>query len=122
MNTFNLSLYQIIIPLICLYILFRIVKHYRRGVYTPGILILGIILWGGIALISLFPNFSNEITKITGIKSNVNAVIFLAILILVLLVFRLSLQIEYLKRDITNLVREDSIKDFLQKFTITEGK
>ena len=109
----NISIYQIFIPLFCIYILFRVILHYRRGTYTLGILIMGILLWGGIALLALFPTLSNGVTKVTGIKSNIDAVVFLALLVLFLFIFRLSLQMEYLRRDITNLVREDALREFM---------
>ena len=89
----SLSIYQIIVPILSLYILFRILKHYRRGVYTIGIMILGTILWGGIAIVAGFPQVTDQLTRFTGLKSNVNALVFASILILILLVFHLSLKL-----------------------------
>jgi hypothetical protein len=69
-----------------------------------------IIIWGGMATIVLFPNFSNVLADIIGIEGNINAVVLTGFILVFLMVFKLLSAIERLEQQITALTRKDALK------------
>jgi len=62
-------------------------------------------------VLAIIPNeISDSIAKILGFKSNINAIIFVALGMLFLLVFYLSSSIERLEAKITMLIRKQAIE------------
>ena len=71
-----------------------------------------VIFWLTIMLLAVVPNeISFKIADLLGFKSNVNAIIFVALGLLFLLVFYLSSTIERLENQITELVRKMALED-----------
>jgi len=69
-------------------------------------------------ILAIIPNeISDSIAKILGFKSNINAIIFVALGFLFLIIFYLSSTIERLETKITNLIRKQAIesKEFEEK-------
>jgi len=61
-------------------------------------------------ILAIIPNeISDSMAKLLGFKSNINAIIFVALGFLFLLVFYLSSTIERLEAKITNLIRKQAI-------------
>ena len=48
-----------------------------------------IIVWGGMALVAIYPDFTRVLAKIIGIEGNINAVILTGFLLIFLLIFKL---------------------------------
>ncbi len=70
-------------------------------------------LWSGFwiasAVLVLRPEFASAFASLLGVGRGVDAVIYLAILGLFYLVFRVFLRIDKIERDITLLVRKESL-------------
>jgi len=61
-------------------------------------------------VLAIIPNeISDSIARLLGFKSNINAIIFVALGLLFLFVFYLSSTIERLEAKITNLIRKQAI-------------
>jgi hypothetical protein len=78
-------------------------------------LVTRVIVWGGMATIVLFPNFSNTLAKIIGIQGNINAVILTGFILVFLMIFKLLSAIERLEQQISVLTRKDALSDIKQQ-------
>ena len=71
-----------------------------------------LVFWTFILLIALFPDLITDfIANILGFKSNINALIFLALGILFFMNFRLIQTINKLERKLTKLVRSKALDE-----------
>jgi len=102
-----LEVYQLIAPALSLYYIYRIVvelRHRRKFIFTNFIW-LG--FWSVIAVLGVVPHeFSTQLANLLGIKSNINAIIFVSLAFVIVLAFYLSAKIENMDRKITELVRQ----------------
>ena len=111
----SLNFYQFFTPLMSvLMIAILISRKMRRQVSNLGFLF-GLIIWLGVALISLFPDAFINIFTLLGIKEGVRAIIFFAIIILSLATYNLILHTDKLEQEITLLTRELAMRDLEEK-------
>lgn len=71
-----------------------------------------LVFWTTIVVLAIIPNpVSFEIARLLGFKSNINAVIFVALGWLFLLIFYLSTTIDRLEKQITELIRKLAMQE-----------
>ena len=109
----NISLYQIAVVGIASVMLFQGVKDFaRREVGQTFLkLIVRVVVWGGMALVAIYPDFTYFISRIVGIEDNINAVMLTGFLMIFLIIFKLLSAIEKLEQNISELTRKEAIKD-----------
>ena len=106
-----MSLIQFIL-LVCIFTVgFGVVRHFRQGRLKLIWLIVWILLWIGAAVIVLLPWTSTLIANLVGVGRGADFVIYLSIVGLAYLVFRLFMKIEDVEREITRLVRALAIEE-----------
>lgn len=113
MNLSHLQLYQVVILIIAGFMLYRGINDYLKGKNHQTILKLGVrlVVWGGMATIVLFPNFSNILADIIGIQGNINAVILTGFILVFLMIFKLLAAIERLEQQMTLLTRQKTLEN-----------
>lgn len=74
-----------------------------------------IMIWGGMALIAIFPKFTNFLADLIGIEGNINAVILTGFIFIFLIIFKLLSAIERLEQQISEITREESLKEIPKK-------
>lgn len=107
----ELALYQILIPVFCVVMIAKAASHYLRHERTLREMIVLTIFWGGMAAVALFPDATSVVAGVLGIKSNVNAVIFLILGLLSYMCFSLFISVENLEQVVTRLTRELALKE-----------
>ena len=120
-----MEVYQFIAPALSIYYIYRIVVELRlrRKFIFTNVIWLG--FWAVIAVLAIVPHeFSTQLANLLGIKSNINAIIFVSLAFVIVLAFYLSAKIETMDRKITDLVRqlaldENKIRE-LERKRITE--
>jgi hypothetical protein len=92
--------------------LFQGISDFMKGKNHQTILKLGVrvIVWGGMATIVLFPDFSNVLADIIGIEGNINAVILTGFILVFLMIFKLLAAIERLEQQMTILTRQKTLE------------
>lgn len=117
------EIYQWLVPLISLFYIYRTilgVVRKRRSIPTA---IVWIIFWTTLIILALIPDpFTVAIQKTLGFKSNVTALIFVAMGLLFLFVFYLSTMIETLERRLTELVRRLALEEEANKRLLSQQK
>lgn len=108
----KLEIYQWLAPLIGLYFIYRTITQYIKKKRTIVAAVVWILFWISIITLAIIPNqVTNKIASILGFKSNVTAIIFVAIGLLFLFIFYLSSAIEKLENQLTELVRKIAIDE-----------
>ena len=123
----EISLYQIIVFAVSSVMLFTGVKDFvkREMGQTFFKLSVRILVWGGMALVAAYPEFTRILAKIIGIEGNINAVILTGFLLIFLLIFKLLSAIEKIEQNISELTRKDTLRHLpaqMEKVTSKENK
>ena len=120
-----LQIYQWLVPLIAVFFIYRVVNQFKNNKR----LLIGTLLWVGfwilISILAIKPDFISEnLAKSLGFKSNINAVIFVALGFLFIMTYYQSSIIDLLEKQMTELVRKlalekqreiDELKEELKK-------
>ena len=109
----DLYLYQIVIIIISVIMIFQGVRRFirRESGQTIFKLLIRIVVWGGMAGVVIFPKFTYQLADSIGITGNINAVILTGFLLVFLMIFKLLSAIERLEQNISELTRKDSLKE-----------
>jgi len=93
--------------------IFQGIRNYIRGKsgHTIYKLSIRLIVWGGMIFIAIFPEIINLLGKTLGIIDNMNAIILTGFLFVFIMIFKLLSAIERLEQNISELVRNDSLKE-----------
>ena len=113
----KIQIYQIVILAISSVMLFQGVKNFvkRETGQTFLKLAVRLIVWGGMAVITVYPDITIVVAKAIGIVDNINAAIMIGFLLIFLLIFKLLSAIEKIEQNISELTRKDSLKDLDEK-------
>ena len=108
---FQIEIYQWLVPLIALFFMYRIFVQFRNNKRLLTGTILWIVFWITISILAIIPDLvSFSIAETLGFKSNINAVIFVALGFLFLMTYYQSSTIERLEKQITDLVRKIALE------------
>lgn len=69
------------------------------------------MIWSAVIVISIFPGLISGLSEIVGIGRGTDLAIYVSIILLFYLMFRLYVKVDAHNREITKLVREIAIKD-----------
>jgi len=105
------QLYQIVIVGISSVMLFQGIKEFikREAGQTFLKLMVRLIVWGGMALVAVYPYFTTLMAKLIGIEDNINAVILTGFLLVFLLIFKLLSAIEKIEQNVSELTRKEAL-------------
>ncbi len=107
--------FQWLVPLLSLFYIIRTVRQYAQGKYSPRNTVIWIIFWVSIAMLAIMPDeIPNRIAKALGFKDHINAVIFVALGLLFLMVFYLSAAMNRIENQLTDLVRQLALEEALK--------
>jgi hypothetical protein len=105
------SPYQIVVPVLSLVAILYAWSLFKRDRKTLWECALWTIFWGGIAVVALFPSLLTYLTIVTGIRSQVNAVILTAIGILTFFVFYIIVRLEEVSQRYAKIMRALALRD-----------
>ena len=108
----NLRFYQIVVVLVSVTMLYFGLEKYLRRQPNQSLFKLSarFLVWGGMALVALFPMFTNYIARFIGLEGNINAVILIGFLMVFLMIFKILSVVERIEQDISTLTRRDALK------------
>ncbi len=107
----KINLYQIIIVTISSVMLFQGIKEFvkRESGQTFLKFMVRVVVWGGMAIIAVYPNSMAFVSRILGFKENMNAVVTIGFLLIFIIIFRLLRAIERIEQNIAILSRQQEI-------------
>lgn len=108
----EIHFYQVVIVAISSVMLFQGIKEFikRETGQTFLKLAVRLIVWGGMAVIAVYPNVTWVIARSIGIVDNINAAIMIGFLLIFLLIFKLLSAIEKIEQNISELTRKDALE------------
>ncbi len=109
----KVQLYQIVTVGISSVMLFQGIKEFvkREAGQTFLKLMVRLIVWGGMASVAVYPEFSNLLAKFIGIETNINAVLLIGFLLIFLLIFKLLSAIEKIEQNVSELTRKEALSE-----------
>jgi len=119
----KIQLYQIVVVAISAIMLFTGIKEFisREAGQTYLKLAVRIIVWGGMALVAIYPDFTKLLARIIGIEGNINAVILTGFIFIFLIIFKLLSAIEKIEQNISELTRKDALENTGKQFDKKDG-
>ncbi len=100
------EIYQWLVPLLCLLFLGRIIRQYLNGRRSLRSSIFWFTLAIGVSILALLPDqVSFPVAQRLGFKSNINAVIFVALGVLFVINYSLSQKVIRLERKLEQMTR-----------------
>ena len=109
----NIHLYQVVVVMISSIMLFQGIKEFvkRETGQTFLKLIVRVAVWGGMAVIAIYPDVTYTLSRIVGIVDNITAVIVTGFLFVFLIIFKLLSAIEKLEQNVSELTRRESLRE-----------
>ncbi|MBT4153839.1 MAG: DUF2304 family protein [Candidatus Magasanikbacteria bacterium] len=106
-----MNLFQILFSLITVSALYLLVKKRSTAVISSKALVTWMLIWIAAEGIVLFPESSSYVASVLGIGRGADVVLYIAIVLLFLLMFRLYIKMEKVSREVTQIVRKQAVKD-----------
>lgn len=118
----RIHIYQIVIVGISSVMLFQGFKEFfkREAGQTFLKLAVRMIVWGGMALVAIYPDVTIVIARFIGIEGNINAVILTGFLLVFLIIFKLLSAIEKIEQNISELTRKETLSHLPDKDIVRE--
>jgi hypothetical protein len=109
--------YQIAISIISAIMIYKGIASYIKGETGQTFLKVSVrvIVWGGMAFIAIFPEFTRIVAKVIGIEGNINAVILTGFLLIFLMMFKLLSAIEKLEQGLSEVTRKEALNEIDKK-------
>ncbi len=83
-------------------------QHRRRSIGSSAAGLWG-FLWIAAGVLVLWPDLSSRVASAVGVGRGVDLVVYIAILAIFYLLFRILIRIEQMERSITDIVRKDAL-------------
>jgi hypothetical protein len=113
----KIHLYQIAISIISSMMIYQGIARYLKGKSGQTLfkVLVRVIVWGGMAIITLYPNFTNNLAAIIGMQGNINAVILTGFILVFLMIFKLLSAIERLEQSLSEVTRKEALGNLKNK-------
>ncbi|MBI3379820.1 DUF2304 family protein [Candidatus Gottesmanbacteria bacterium] len=106
-----MTLTQILLTLFLIFAISRVVLRFKDGEVSWLALLFWVTLFSLAIIAILLPQITSELAWILGVGRGADAVIYISIVLLFYLVFRLYVYLGDLRHDITELIKEIALKD-----------
>jgi hypothetical protein len=98
----------------------RVILRMKSGDITNAEFAFWSVLWIAVIVIALIPSFATKIADLFGIGRGVDVMVYISILLLFYLVFRVYVKLEHIEHEITLLTRRTAYE--LSKHKIKKKK
>jgi hypothetical protein len=104
-------IFQIILVLFALFAIGRTLAQYRKRMVSLHWFLLWNGLWVLVMVVALWPRTADLVAKLVGVERGADLALYLAVVVLSYLVFRLFVRQQETERSITKLVRKIALQD-----------
>ncbi len=101
---------RLILTALIVLILSHVFWQYRRRTIAAGAAALWSLLWLAGAVLVLWPELSSRLAAVVGVGRGVDLILYIAILAVFYILFRIMVRLESIERSITDIVRKDALK------------
>ena len=104
-----MEIIQIFALIFATFAMFKVVWKLRDNEINRESAVFWIFIWVLVILIVVFPGTMGYLATLTGVERGVDVIIYVAIIILFYLVYRIYIKMENIEREITLIVREIAV-------------
>lgn len=104
-------IFQIFFALFALFAIISVFKRKKTGELGKRGSFFWILFWLSILTAVLWPESTTVLANALGIGRGADFVLYLSIMVIFYLLFRLHIKIESISRDITKVVRKEALRD-----------
>lgn len=108
-------LIKVLIIVFALFVISRILMRYRRGELSSSETIFWCTFWLLIIGATLSPRTTDEIARYVGVERGADLLVYLSVIFLFFLVFKIFVQIHKIEQDITKIIRKIALEETEQK-------
>jgi len=101
-----MEIIQFLIVIFALFALSRAILRFKDNRLTVKELAFWTIVWAGVILVSFMPSITGFFSGIFGIGRGIDFIIYISIILLFYLIFRLYVKAESLEKELTFVVRK----------------
>ncbi len=112
---YSISLIQIVGAAFLMFAWSRVFLRYRDDSVSLIGLIFWSLIWIGFLIVLFIPETTEFIAAQFGVGRGVDVFLYAGIVILFYLIYRIYVKLESLEREITQVVREESLRDLPKK-------
>ncbi len=112
-----LILFQILFTLFTLYALSSVVARKRSGELGPRGLVFWVSFWVVATVFVWYPEATNRVAQAFGIGRGADFVLYISLVVIFFVLFRLHVKIESMSRDVTKVVRDKALDTALSSRT-----
>ncbi len=106
-----MSIVQWLIILFAVFAISRTFMQFRSGKFTLSWLFVWVVFWIGTGAVAALPQTTDIVAKFVGVGRGADFIVYLAVIGLFYLMFRMFIKVEDLEREITTLVRKLALED-----------
>lgn len=106
-----MTIFQVLILAFIVFVVFKASRRLIKKEISVLFFILWLIFWILVAIIDLFPNIIARMANFVGVGRGVDLIIYIAICVLLYVVFRYNLRINKLEKNITDIVRKVALNE-----------
>lgn len=102
---------QFLIIAFALLVIIQIFLGFKKKAFAFKELLFWLFLWVAISVVVLLPQTTGFFAKILGVGRGSDVAVYLAIVLILYLIFRIFVKLEKIKSDITDIVRKIALQD-----------
>jgi hypothetical protein len=110
-----MSVIQILIIVFAFFAITRTVFQFKKRTLSLGWLLFWTSFWAVTAFVAFLPQTTDAIARLVGVGRGADVVIYLSLIALFYLVFRIYVKIEQVEREVTGLVRKLALNEIEEK-------
>ncbi len=102
---------QIILVVFIVFAVSRAVLKLREKKLTMKWFLVWLFFWAAVTVVILRPNVASRLASLVGVTRGVDLLVYLSILALFYIAFRILVKIEHIEQEITKVVREIALRN-----------
>ena len=109
-------LIQLLALIFCLFALWRVIAKFRRGELKPAEFAMWLIFWLAVGVAFITPESLTKLANLLGIGRGADLVLYVAVVVVFYLMFRIFVRLEKMEHEITKVVRKEALENTKNKF------
>ena len=106
---------QILVTLFIVIILYKLFRQRQANKLSSKAFLLWVILWLIVAIVFWQPDTTSYLANFFGVQRGADLAIYVSVIVILYLLFRVFVRLNKVDTEITKLVREDAIKHVKEK-------
>lgn len=106
-----MSIIQIIILIFAIFALSRVILRFRDKLMSLGEFVFWVLIWLAVIAVSIYPNIISGISEIVGIGRSTDFAVYISIIVLFYLVFRIYVKMDEHEQRMIKFMREITIRE-----------